>query len=152
MAGLKRQLEDGDAGIGGRAEALAGSEELAEADELITATIEDHPLWSEGWATRARLLLLRGEVGAAAQHCLRALKYNARHFLALEVLVLCRMEARDWSGAQEAALKLQRVHPRLAQVRSWCGTVTATATGTRLFAGLTLPAVHACMSYPWVYA
>lgn len=94
-----------------RAQSFAESGDLAEAEAVLTATLQNQPDFAEAWNRRAVLYYARREYEKSRSDCERAVQLNPVHFGAWHGLGLCQAALGNYALAIAAFRKALEIQP-----------------------------------------
>ena len=94
-----------------RAQLLLEAEEITQAEEILTKTINTQPDFAEAWNRRAVLYYTQGQFDKSKDDCEQVVKLNPVHFGAWHGLGLCHAALGDYQAAIAAFRKALEIQP-----------------------------------------
>ena len=94
-----------------RAQLLLEAEEITQAEEILTKTINTQPDFAEAWNRRAVLYYTQGQFDKSKDDCEQVVKLNPVHFGAWHGLGLCHAARGDYQAAIAAFRKALEIQP-----------------------------------------
>ena len=94
-----------------RAQLLLEAEEITQAEEILTKTINTQPDFAEAWNRRAVLYYTQGQFDKSKGDCEQVVKINPVHFGAWHGLGLCQAALGDYQAAIAAFRKALEIQP-----------------------------------------